>query len=51
MDFFARHWVNDRRLNAEERQRGTSGLRRSDTTERRDDMRASLGLPVCLHRR
>ena len=48
MDFFTRHWVDDRGLNAKERQRCTSGFRRSDSTEWCNDMGASLGLPIGL---
>lgn len=40
--------VDNGRLNTKEGQRSTAGLGGSDTTERGDDIGASLGLPVCL---
>jgi hypothetical protein len=40
--------VDNGRLDTEEGQGSTTGLGRSDTTERGDDVRAGFGLPVCL---
>lgn len=48
VNFFTGHGVDNGRLNAEERQRRRSRLCGSDTTQRCNDMRASLCLPVCL---
>lgn len=47
-DLLTRDGVDDDRLDTEERQRSTTGLSRSDTTQGGDDMGASLGLPVGL---
>lgn len=47
-DLLARHWVNDGRLNAEERQGRTARLRGRDTAQGSDHVRAGFGLPVSL---
>ena len=48
VDLFTGHRVDDGGLNAEEGQRRGPRLCWSNTTQRCDDMRASLGLPICL---
>lgn len=47
-NLLARDRVDDGGLNSEERQRGTTGLSRSDTTQRCDHVGTSFGLPVGL---
>jgi hypothetical protein len=48
VDLFARDRVDDRRLDAEERKGSAPWLGRRNTSERGDDVRAGLGLPVRL---
>ena len=48
VNFFARNRVNNRRLDAKEWKRCTTGLGGSYTSKRSNDIRSSLGLPVCL---
>jgi hypothetical protein len=49
VDLLSRDRVNDCRLDTEEGERGRSGLGRSYTTERCDDVGTGLGLPVRLY--
>ena len=48
VNLLARDRIDDGRLDTEERQRSTSRLGRSDSSKRRDDVGARLGLPVSL---
>jgi hypothetical protein len=48
VDLLARDRVDDRRLDTKEWKGSATWLSRCDTSERSDDIGASLGLPVCL---
>ena len=48
MNLFARNRVDNRRLDTEERKRGTTWLGGGYTSKRSDDVGTSLSLPVCL---
>jgi hypothetical protein len=48
MNFLARHWVDDRGLDTEERKRSRSRLCGCYTAQGCDDVGTGLGLPVCL---
>lgn len=47
-DLLAGYWVDDSRLNTEERQRRATGLRGGNTTQGSNDVGAGLGLPIGL---
>jgi hypothetical protein len=48
VNLLAGNGVNDGGLNTKEWERSTAGFCRRDTSQRSDDVRASLSLPVCL---
>lgn len=49
VQLLARNGIDNGRLNAKEGQRGTTGLGRRNTSQRSNNIRAGLSLPVSLH--